>query len=70
MNCLCPGLIDTDMADWIRHDEDALTRWASSTPAGRMGAPEEIASVVAFLASDGGSYLQGAVLMVDGGVSA
>jgi meso-butanediol dehydrogenase/(S,S)-butanediol dehydrogenase/diacetyl reductase len=70
VNCLCPGLIDTDMADWIRHDEQALSRWASGIPAGRIGTPEDIADGVAFLASDGGSYLHGAVLMVDGGVTA
>jgi NAD(P)-dependent dehydrogenase (short-subunit alcohol dehydrogenase family) len=45
------------MADWIRHDEEALTQWASRLPAGRMGTPEEIADGVAFLASDGASYL-------------
>ncbi len=70
VNCLCPGLIDTEMADWIRHDEEALTQWSSGIPAGRMGTPAEIADGVAFLASDGGSYLHGAVLMVDGGVTA
>jgi meso-butanediol dehydrogenase / (S,S)-butanediol dehydrogenase / diacetyl reductase len=70
VNCLCPGLIDTDMADWIRHDEPALSRWASGIPAARIGTPEDIADGVAFLASDGGSYLHGAVLMVDGGVTA
>jgi NAD(P)-dependent dehydrogenase (short-subunit alcohol dehydrogenase family) len=70
VNCLCPGLIDTEMADWIRHDEEALTRWASTIPARRMGIPAEIADGVAFLASDGASYLHGAVLMVDGGGTA
>jgi NAD(P)-dependent dehydrogenase (short-subunit alcohol dehydrogenase family) len=70
VNCLCPGLIDTEMADWIRHDEEAIARFSSSIPAGRMGTPEEIADVVAFLASDGGGYLHGAVVMVDGGVTA
>jgi NAD(P)-dependent dehydrogenase (short-subunit alcohol dehydrogenase family) len=70
VNCLCPGLIDTEMADWIRHDEDALARFAASLPARRMGTPGEIADGVAFLASDGGRYLHGAVLMVDGGVTA
>jgi NAD(P)-dependent dehydrogenase (short-subunit alcohol dehydrogenase family) len=70
VNCLCPGLIDTEMADWIRHDEEALTQWASRLPAGRMGTPEEIADGVAFLASDNATYLHGSVLMVDGGGTA
>jgi NAD(P)-dependent dehydrogenase (short-subunit alcohol dehydrogenase family) len=70
VNCLCPGLIDTEMADWIRQDEEALQRWASTIPAGRIGAAREIADGVAYLASEGASYLQGAVLMADGGVTA
>ena len=70
VNCLCPGLIDTEMADWIRTDDAALASWAANLPARRMGTPEEIADGVAFLASDGGSYLHGAVLMVDGGGTA
>jgi NAD(P)-dependent dehydrogenase (short-subunit alcohol dehydrogenase family) len=70
VNCLCPGLIDTEMADWIRQDEEALQRWASTIPARRIGAAREIADSVAYLASDGASYLQGAVLMADGGVTA
>ena len=70
VNCVCPGLIDTEMADWIRHDEEAIAQFSSSIPAGRMGTPQEIADGVAFLASEGGRYLHGAVVMVDGGVTA
>ena len=70
VNCVCPGLIDTEMADWIRHDEEALHRWSATLPARRMGTPAEIADAVAFLASDHASYLQGSVLMVDGGGTA
>jgi NAD(P)-dependent dehydrogenase (short-subunit alcohol dehydrogenase family) len=70
VNCVCPGLIDTEMADWIRHDEQAMADFATRTPAGRIGRPQDIADAVAFLASDGASYLQGAVMMVDGGVTA
>ena len=70
VNCVCPGLIDTEMADWIRHDATAMTRFESGTPAGRIGSPAEIAAAVAFLASEDASYLQGAVVMADGGVTA
>lgn len=70
VNCLCPGLIDTEMADWIRLDEEALERWAGTIPARRIGTAREIADGVAYLASAGASYLYGAVLMADGGGTA
>jgi NAD(P)-dependent dehydrogenase (short-subunit alcohol dehydrogenase family) len=70
VNCVCPGLIDTEMADWIRHDAGALDRWAATIPAGRIGTAAEIADTVAYLASDAASYLHGTVLMADGGVTA
>jgi NAD(P)-dependent dehydrogenase (short-subunit alcohol dehydrogenase family) len=70
VNCVCPGLIDTEMADWIRHDAAAMAQFNAGTPVGRIGTPDEIAAAVSFLASDGASYLQGSVVMVDGGVAA
>jgi NAD(P)-dependent dehydrogenase (short-subunit alcohol dehydrogenase family) len=70
VNCVCPGLIDTEMADWIRHDDAAMAEFSAGVPAGRIGTPQEIAHAVAFLASDAASYLHGAVMMVDGGVTA
>jgi NAD(P)-dependent dehydrogenase (short-subunit alcohol dehydrogenase family) len=70
VNCVCPGLIDTSMADWIRTDDEALTRWADALPVRRMGTADEVADVIAFLVGKGGSYIQGAVLMVDGGGTA
>jgi meso-butanediol dehydrogenase / (S,S)-butanediol dehydrogenase / diacetyl reductase len=70
VNCVCPGLIDTEMADWIRSDPQALDRWEATVPAGRMGTADEIAATVAYLASDAASYLHGTVLMADGGVTA
>jgi len=70
VNCLCPGLIDTEMADWIRHDTAAMAQFSAGAPAGRIGSPAEIAAAVAFLASADASYLHGAVVMADGGVTA
>jgi meso-butanediol dehydrogenase / (S,S)-butanediol dehydrogenase / diacetyl reductase len=70
VNCVCPGLVDTEMADWIRHDEVAMADFVARTPARRIGTPADIADAVAFLASDAASYLHGAVLAVDGGVTA
>jgi NAD(P)-dependent dehydrogenase (short-subunit alcohol dehydrogenase family) len=67
---VCPGLIDTAMADWIRQDEAALAAFQSRVPAGRMGQPDEIAEVVAFLASPAASYTHGTTMVVDGGSTA
>jgi NAD(P)-dependent dehydrogenase (short-subunit alcohol dehydrogenase family) len=70
INCVCPGLIDTPMADWIRHDEIRLAAFERSVPAGRIGTPADVADAVAYLASDGASYMHGSTLVVDGGVTA
>ncbi|MDX6620694.1 MAG: hypothetical protein QOK36_3080, partial [Gaiellales bacterium] len=70
VNCVCPGLVDTPMADWIRHDEIRLAAFERSVPAGRIGTPDDVADAVAYLASDGASYLHGSTLVVDGGVTA
>lgn len=70
VNCVCPGLIDTPMADWITSRPQALEQWRQGVPAQRIGVPDDIAGVVAFLASSDADYVHGAVLLVDGGVSA
>ena len=70
VNCLCPGLIDTPMADWIRLDSERLADWERQLPAGRIGTPRDIAAAVSFLASPDADYVQGAVITVDGGGSA
>lgn len=70
VNCVCPGLIDTETADWIRHDGQAMSDFAARTPSGRIGGPDDIAGTVAFLASPDASYLHDAVVMVDGGGTA
>jgi NAD(P)-dependent dehydrogenase (short-subunit alcohol dehydrogenase family) len=70
VNCLCPGLIDTPMADWIRLDADRLRAWEETVPARRIGTPEDIAAAASFLASPAADYLHGATLVVDGGATA
>jgi meso-butanediol dehydrogenase/(S,S)-butanediol dehydrogenase/diacetyl reductase len=70
VNCVCPGLIDTPMADWIRTDAERLAAWEQTLPARRIGRVEDIASVVSFLASPGADYMHGSVVRVDGGVQA
>jgi len=65
VNCVCPGAIDTEMNDDLSfEDVEALT---GEIPLGRMGTPDEIAAAVHFLASDGASYITGAVIDVNGG---
>jgi meso-butanediol dehydrogenase/(S,S)-butanediol dehydrogenase/diacetyl reductase len=68
--CVCPGLIDTPMADWITSRPEALAEWEQTLPAGRIGTVDDVAAAVSFLASDAAAYTHGAVLMVDGGVTA
>jgi NAD(P)-dependent dehydrogenase (short-subunit alcohol dehydrogenase family) len=70
VNVVAPGLIDTEMADWIRHDPPALAAFEEGLPAGRMGTTEEVAETVAFLVSPASAYMTGSVLVVDGGSSA
>jgi NAD(P)-dependent dehydrogenase (short-subunit alcohol dehydrogenase family) len=70
VNCICPGLIDTPMADWITSRPQALHDWEQSIPARRIGTPADIAAAVSWLASDDAGYLHGSVLTVDGGDAA
>ncbi len=70
VNAVCPGLIDTPMADWIRHDDSAMAEFDASLPAGRIGTPAEVADVVSFLVGQSSTYMHGATVMVDGGISA
>ena len=67
VNAVAPGMIETDMSEAVRNL--AGDRIKQMIPLRRIGAPEEIATVVTFLASDDASYLTGQVVRVDGGIS-
>lgn len=72
VNAICPGLIETGMTRPIyelAHDKGQSHRIGELTPLGRGGEPEEIAKAALFLASDESSYINGAALVVDGGLA-
>jgi glucose 1-dehydrogenase/3-oxoacyl-[acyl-carrier protein] reductase len=67
VNCIHPGLIDTDMTTWVMKDPALLPGVLAQISMGRAGQPREIGTVAAFLASDAASYVTGQSLFVDGG---
>jgi NAD(P)-dependent dehydrogenase (short-subunit alcohol dehydrogenase family) len=67
VNCVHPGLVDTDMTAWVMKRPDLLSGILSQISLGRPGEPREIGTVVAFFASDEASYLTGQSIHVDGG---
>ncbi|MDC0599538.1 3-oxoacyl-ACP reductase FabG [Candidatus Pseudothioglobus singularis] len=66
VNAVAPGFIKTDMTDNLPNDQKESL--ASQIPLGRLGTSEEIAQAVLFLAGDGGSYITGQTLHVNGGM--
>ena len=72
VNCVCPGAINTRAPELLGREmaDEVRRRQSSATPVGRLGEPEEIANTVLFLASDESSFVTGAAIVVDGGLTA
>ena len=70
VNCICPGIVDTEMVARFSMDESARRQRIAMHPMGRFGQPEDIAAAAVFLASDESSWITGAAFPVDGGYTA
>ena len=66
VNSVSPGIIHTPLTDWIYGDPDRKAARTRFIPQGRVGQPEDIANVIAFLAGPDADYLQGENIVVDG----
>jgi NAD(P)-dependent dehydrogenase (short-subunit alcohol dehydrogenase family) len=67
VNAIAPGVIKTRFAEALWGNPEILDRVLAQNPMGRIGVPEEVAAAALFLASDAASYVNGEVLVVDGG---
>lgn len=72
-NCLSPGLIDTqiwrDVLNGAQDEAACMAHWRANIPSGRVGTPREMGQIAAFLLSDEASYVTGANLVADGGMT-
>jgi NAD(P)-dependent dehydrogenase (short-subunit alcohol dehydrogenase family) len=70
VNCICPGMVETEMIARFNMDEAAKRQRLAMHPVGRFGQPEDIAGAAVLLASDESSWITGAAFPVDGGYTA
>ena len=69
VNCIAPGLVKTDFAKALWENEDILSARNAITPLRRIGEPDEIGPVAAFLAAPASSFITGQIIVADGGVT-
>ncbi|MFL4981415.1 MAG: SDR family NAD(P)-dependent oxidoreductase [Xanthobacteraceae bacterium] len=69
VNAIAPGIVKTDFARALWENEELMKRRNAATPLRRIGSPEEIGSVAAFLASPAASFITGQIIVADGGVT-
>lgn len=67
VNCIAPGVIDTDMIGHLHNDPQRLKDMTGRIPIERLGKPEDVVGAMMFLCSDDASYITGQTLFVDGG---
>jgi NAD(P)-dependent dehydrogenase (short-subunit alcohol dehydrogenase family) len=70
VNCICPGIVDTDLVARFTPDENARRLREALHPLGRFGQPEDVAHIAVFLASDESTWVTGSAFPVDGGYTA
>ncbi len=69
VNCIAPGLVKTEFARALWEDQDNLKKRTDSTPLRRIGEPDDIGGIAAFLASPAAAFITGQVIVADGGVT-
>ena len=67
VNAVAPTYIETAMNAYVYDDAELMRHWIGGTPQGRMGRPDEVASVILFLASEAASLMTGSIVLADGG---
>ena len=66
VNCIAPGVIDTDMNNSL--DAETLAALAEDTPLGTIGKPDDVGRLVAYLVGEGGNFITGQIIGVNGGM--